>query len=301
MIPIKLIKGHTYYHDSIVCQGGYRHENLWFMIDTGNDDSSARKSIRDIEDIHVKYVFNTHSHADHCGGNAFIQKRFNAAIIAPELEASFIENPLLEPVYLYGAIPPEEMKNKFLYAKPSKVNHVISNDKDLTLTFKNSKEYSFKLINLKGHSPNMFGIITPDAIAFLGDALMGEKFLEKHALIFTFDVEAHLASLEHLKNISADGYVIAHGGYYETIDSLIEQNKISLNNASQSILDLCKNEPLTFDDLHHGLAVQFRLKEILSTNRLNRSVIKAHVQYLVDSKELAFEIDQGKLLIRKHI
>lgn len=293
---MKHIKGNTYYYDSVVSQGGYAIENDWLIIDTGNDDSSVKKSIRSLENPNIRYIFNTHSHADHCGGNHYLQKKFNPEIIAPELEHCFIEHPILEPTYLYGAMPPKEMENKFLYAKPSTVARRIQSETHLSLEFPSGQE-KFELISLKGHSPNMMGIITPDNIAFIGDALLGEAFLDKHPLIFTYDVEEHLASIMKMATINVDGYVLAHGGYVESVDSLIRKNKIALLNASYMILENLQNDTLTFDTLHERIAKTVDLKENVSINHLNRSVIKAHIKYLDALGDLSLFTEEGKLLM----
>lgn len=294
---MKLIKGNTYYYDSVVAQGGYNQNNSWLIIDSGNDDSSAKKSIRPLDNPDIKYIFNTHSHADHCGGNAYFQKKFDTKIIAPIIEDKFIEAPLLEPVYLYGAIPPKAMKNKFLFAKASSVSKVIETAGNLQLEF-NSHVENFDLINLSGHSPNMMGIITPDNIAFIGDALLGEAYLKKHSLMFTFDVARHLDSIEALKSLQADGYVLAHGGYTDNLQTLIEANRSSLMRTSEMVLASCKQEAMTFDQLHARLYDLLALEEILSTHMLNRSVIRAHVQYLESRGNLEFVINKGELLIQ---
>ena len=295
---MKNIKGKTFFHESAVCIGGFKSGNELLVIDSGNDDSSAKKAVRGFDNINVRYLFNTHSHADHCGGNSFYSKRYNSAVIAPEGEAAFIQDPLLEPVYLYGSYPPSEMKNKFLFAKPSRVDIIVGERKDLKFRFA-EEEYLFKFITLKGHSPDMHGIITPDNIAFLGDALLGAGILEKHGLMFSFDVKSHLESLESLKSLSADGFVLAHGGYSDDITNLIDLNIKSLQTVSGIIVEICSSGSVTFDDLHNQLYERFNLRENLSLNILNRSIIKAHVQYLHDSSEVELYAASGKLLIKR--
>ena len=295
---MKKIKGNTWLYESASCIGGYKADNDILLVDSGNDDSSARKAVRGFDTVNVKYVFNTHSHADHCGGNTFYVKKYNSSIISPEIEACFLNYPVLEPVYLYGAAPPSDMINKFLCASPSRTDIVIKDEKEIFLELGNNK-VKFRLIPLKGHSPNMYGIITPDNIAFIGDALLGKSFLDKHGLIFSFDVESHLNSLALLETLGAEGYVLSHGGYIENIDSLIDSNRKSLENATAAILDSLNPEPKSFDDIHFYLYRKFALKENLSLNILNRSIIRAHIQYLHDSGEALMSAEEGKTLIRR--
>jgi glyoxylase-like metal-dependent hydrolase (beta-lactamase superfamily II) len=51
-------------------------EKSAILIDTGLDDDTGKKVLRLLEEnnLFVKAIINTHSHADHCGGNRYIKK-----------------------------------------------------------------------------------------------------------------------------------------------------------------------------------------------------------------------------------
>lgn len=298
VVPMQQILGQSYYFPSQVAIGGYKVGNQLLLIDTGNDDSSIRKAIRGFENIEVVAIFNTHSHADHCGGNAYIEKQYHAPVYCPELEQDFVQNPILEPTYLYGAYPIETLKNKFLMAKPSKVTHIIDSEAPICVSF-NGENHSFTPISLKGHSPNQYGFITPDGIAYLGDALISTEMVTKHPLIFTYHVAEHYKSLERLKTLSAKGFVIAHGGYYDQIDALITSNIQALNSTQSLLLNALDQSPHTFDQLHEMLYTAYGLNETVPLHILNRSVLKAHIAYLVDLKLVHLDVEQGKIILKK--
>lgn len=292
------INGNSYYFQSQVSIGGYKVGHQLLLIDTGNDDSSIRKAIRNFDNIEVIGIFNTHSHADHCGGNAYIQKNFNVNTYCPEVEHAFVQNPILEPTYLYGAHPLETLQNKFLMAKPSKVTHIIESEAPIDVLFKEGT-HRFIPISLKGHSPNQYGFLSPDDIAYLGDALIACEMIDKHPLIFTYNVAEHYKSLERLKTLSAKGYVIAHGGFYTQIDDLINANIQALNATQYHLLNALVDAPMTIDQLHNMLSNVYHLNETLPLHILNRSVIKAHISYLVDLKHVQLEIEKGILYVKK--
>ncbi|HAS74597.1 MAG TPA: hypothetical protein DCS67_10680 [Clostridiales bacterium UBA8960] len=295
---MKLIRGNSFYFPAPVTIGGFMIEKELILFDTGNDDSSVRKAYRELDGVKIIAVLNTHSHADHCGGNSYIKRQFEAIVYAPELETSFIEQPILEPTYLYGASPVRELQNKFLLAKPSIVDHVIKSEERLEIMIGN-RGYTFQPISLKGHAPNQYGYLTEDHIAYLGDALISSEMVAKHPLIFTYDVTDHYASLEKLKTLKADGYVIAHGGYYESIDLLISDNKNALDRTQDIILSSLSKGGLSFDGLHQILFDSYGMTENLSQNLLNRSVIRAHVKHLVDRGDVSLSVHKGCIMLLK--
>jgi len=76
-------------------------------IDSGGDEDAGRRILRECERLGVTLaaLINTHSNADHCGGNAFLAKRTGCIIAATELEGTFLQYPQLEPSFLAGGFP----------------------------------------------------------------------------------------------------------------------------------------------------------------------------------------------------
>ncbi|HOI98569.1 MAG TPA: MBL fold metallo-hydrolase [Rectinema sp.] len=97
------------------------------VIDSGGDEDAGRKILRECERLGVELamIINTHSNADHCGGNAFLSKRTGCSIAATELEAAFLSYPQLEPSFLSGSFPQKALRNKFLMAQPSRANCLL--------------------------------------------------------------------------------------------------------------------------------------------------------------------------------
>ena len=63
------------------------------IIDSGNDKDAGKKILKIIDEQgwKVKVIINTHSNADHIGGNKVIQDRTNCEILSYGIEKSFIE------------------------------------------------------------------------------------------------------------------------------------------------------------------------------------------------------------------
>lgn len=120
----------TYYIKNPTNIGIYKidDENV-YLIDSGNDKEAGKKILKIVEEQgwKVKGIINTHSNADHIGGNKVIQEKTNCKIYAHNIESSFTQYPILEPSFLYGGYPFEDLKHKFLLAKESDVVNMNNN------------------------------------------------------------------------------------------------------------------------------------------------------------------------------
>ena len=67
------------------------------LIDSGNDKSAGKKIVRvlDANGWSLQAIFNTHSHADHVGGNRCLQSRTGCKVYAPGIELAFTKKPVL--------------------------------------------------------------------------------------------------------------------------------------------------------------------------------------------------------------
>ena len=77
------------------------------LIDSGNDKDAGRKvrQLLDAQGWKLTAIYNTHSNADHIGGNKYLQGQTGCRIYAPGMECAFTRYPVLEPSFLYGGYP----------------------------------------------------------------------------------------------------------------------------------------------------------------------------------------------------
>ena len=85
------------------------------LIDSGNDKEAGRK-VRQRCSTKTTAIYNTHSNADHIGGNQYLQNQTGCKVYAPGIECDFTRHPVLEPSFLYGGYPPNDLRHKFLMA-----------------------------------------------------------------------------------------------------------------------------------------------------------------------------------------
>ena len=105
MYELIQVADNTYYINSPSKIGVYRvsDEEVW-LIDSGNDKDAGRKvqKILEAQGWKLKGILNTHSNADHIGGNTLLQNRLGCAVYAAPMERVVVEAPILEPSFLYG-------------------------------------------------------------------------------------------------------------------------------------------------------------------------------------------------------
>ncbi len=265
------------------------------IIDSGLDDSYSKKILKYFEsnDLELEAIINTHSHADHCGGNRYLQEKTNCNILASRFETSIINNTELEPIYLYGAHPINDLNNKFLRAEKSNVTKVIE-DKIL-----NIKERKFEIIDLGGHSPGMIGITTEDSVTFIGDSLFDEVTIEKHKILYCMDLAKQYKTLERLKGLKSEVFISSHGGKVDNIEYLIAKNKNAYDSNNELILDIL-HDPKTLEDILATFTTKLGLKLNIASYYLNRSALSSHISYLANRDFIEPIISENKLYWRKN-
>jgi glyoxylase-like metal-dependent hydrolase (beta-lactamase superfamily II) len=291
-IKIEQIKDNTYYIPSLCNIGIFKENDNITLIDSGNNKEVGRQVLKAIKDNgwQLLQIINTHSNADHIGGNAFIQKRTDCLIAATRKESVFINYPELEPSFLNGGFPWPEIENKFLKAEPSTVTDVISSQGKIL-------ESSLEAISLPGHFYEMIGIQTSDNVVHLADVLFSEEILSKYHIVFLYDVAGQLISLENLKNLKADYYLISHGGVYENISTLIEMNKNKILEIIQVILNFCKKN-VSFDDLLVQVCETYKITLDPNQFVLVGSTLRSYLSYLARDNKIEIMIKSNKMVIK---
>ena len=260
------------------------------LVDSGIDENFARKLCRLLEKP-AKFLINTHSHADHCGGNAFLKDKFSVHVLAPEIERQIIESPILEPFYLFGAAPPKELQTKFLMAKPCRVDETLEPG---TLTL---QDVTLSIVPLAGHSPNQVGVAV-DKILFCADALFSKGAIEKYKMFVVYDVKNFLQTLDLLERSKYDFFLPSHGDLTGDITELLNLNRKVVENVSNEILKLLKT-PRTFDELLTKLLNGFNIEvKNLVQYVLYRSTVHAYLSYLSDEGYLERDLMASSLLWR---
>ena len=276
----------TFYLDNPTNIGIYLVNNKdVYLIDSGNNKDAGKKILKIINEHNwqVLGIINTHSHADHIGGNNVIQNRTNCAIFSSEIENSFISNTILEPSILYGGYPFNSLLNKTLMAKESSSILIDDNIRN-----------TFDVIELPGHSYNMIGLKTKDNIYFLGDSLFSEETINKYHIFYICNVKEFLNTLDKLNNLDGNLYILSHCKPVSDLDSLIKVNRDKVVEIINKIYNLCSNK-ITFEDILQKIFTDYNINMNENQYFLIGSTIKAYLSYLYDEGKISYTFIDNKM------
>lgn len=260
------------------------------LIDSGSDKDAGKKVRQhlDANGWSLKAIFNTHSNADHIGGNAYLQGLTNCKIFAPSVECDFTRHPILEPSFLYGGYPFTELRHKFLLAKESNAEFLT----EAVLP------EGISLIPLPGHFFDMVGFKVVDGektVAYIADCLSSKATLEKYQIGFVYDVGKYLETLENIKALDADVFIPAHAEPTDNIAPLAQANIDKVHEIASQILEFCK-EPVCFEILLQKLFSHYSLSMNAAQYVLVGSTVRSYLAWLKDGGRMEILFEDNMLL-----
>ncbi len=266
------------------------------IIDTGNSEDSGKKLLKGCKELNLepRAIINTHSHADHYGGNAYLVEHLEIPVYAPIFEESILHYPLLEPMYLWsGARAHRELHNKFLLASasPAKVLNEPGKRKIAGL--------ELILLEVAGHAHMQFAVQVEDVL-FAADAVFGEAILEKHPLAFMVDIQNAKDAIETIRHSKANVVVPGHGQPTTNINALCDANQAALERASQAVLSACSDVGTTPEILERVCAMLEIEMPDLTRYVLNQTAVLAHLTYLEEQGLITHQIIRNKLIWQIH-
>ncbi len=288
LIPIT---DRSYYIQSPAKIGLFRiNDTEVCLIDSGNDKDAGRKirKLLDSRGWKLTAIYNTHSNADHIGGNHYLQAQTGCKIYAPGIDCAFTKYPILEPAFLYGGYPCGELRHKFLLAQESSA-------KELT---HDVLPEGFEIIPLPGHFFSMVGFRTPDNVVYLADCLSSRETLDKYQISFLYDPAAYLQTLKMVKSLNADLFVPAHAPATRGIAELAQYNIQKVLEIAEKIVELC-SEPLCFEALLQKLFAEYALTMNFEQYVLVGSTVRSYLSWLKDTGRVSARFENNLLVWEK--
>lgn len=288
MYELNKVGNKTYYIDSPSKVGLFLMDDQKVcLIDSGNDKEAGKRIQKILEDQgwELSMIINTHSHADHIGGNNILQQRLGVPAYSQGVDMAFIEYPILEPSGLYGGYPPKELRNKFLMAQPSHIQELTPE----------VLPQGLEMVRLDGHSFSMIGLKTEDQVWFLADCLNSEAVMEKYPVFFLYDVASHLETLELVEALEGDLFISSHVEPLKDVKPLVEKNRNKMREIMENIKTIC-SQPTSFEELLKQIFDWYGLKMNLAQHVLVGNTIKSYLSYMLERGEVQVEFHENRML-----
>jgi glyoxylase-like metal-dependent hydrolase (beta-lactamase superfamily II) len=273
-----------------------------YLIDSGGSPEEGERiysvlcSLFGKSGFVLRAVINTHSHADHTGGNAFLRKKTGCGVWMSYREKGGMENTVLQSAIAWGGRPLPEFETPFYVPDSCETTRVIS-EKDV-IPLPDGKIISF--IPLPGHYFEMLGVVCTSKegkrVVFTGDGVLGRKAIGKFSIPFMYDVGAFMDSLDALCGTDADWFIPSHGDAVPQITETAEMNKIAVLETITGIMQLLAEKPLSAEELLTAVADKNSIPMRLAQYVLIGSTLRSYLSYLYRTERITYKIIDNKML-----
>lgn len=286
------VKDGIYYIEDSTNIGLIEVKEGFIIVDSGIDKDKGKKIKKILEEsgLKPKYLILTHHHADHTGGAKFLKDYFKLKILADAKEKVFIENPILEPIYLsLGSSPNKYFLTKWI--KSEEVSVDITIESFDTMLFGNIKP-----LNLQGHSIGMVGLMCENVI-FSSDAFFSKEVLDKYVVPYFHDFEKFISSMENLLNINYEYIIPSHGKLYKKAegDEVIRYNLNKVKEIEDKVYNTL-NTPKTIQEIFLSLELKPHDPVV---HTLVESSIRSILNYFVNKDLIEVYTESGKQLYKR--
>ena len=263
------------------------------LIDSGLNDTPARKALRYVREelgTEIAAILNTHGHADHFGGNAWLVKRTDAMVYAPDLDEMTLRHPLMQPIMLYGgADPVDALRTSFLVAEASPVHGLIQSGKNQVAGIE------LEAIPMPGHSLNQLGYLI-DGVFFCADVVFPAATLEKYPIPYLHGLTAHLASLDVASRVHCNHVVPGHGATVFSIETLVARNRAAIDAVIAALLTVI-DRPMLADEICRELFVHMEVPIADSqAYYLLRPTVNAYLAHLERTGDIRLEMERSSVV-----
>jgi glyoxylase-like metal-dependent hydrolase (beta-lactamase superfamily II) len=296
-MEIKAIKGNTFCIDTGMSYIPFYkiNDEEIVMLDSGWAEGE-REGIDELlqkNNFKVVAIICSHAHIDHIGNNAYYKNKYNSIIAMPAYEAHICSSTVNLKVY-YSSQSLADVEERF--------GHMVC-DTDIMI-FDNQDKIcvcgiKFKILHTPGHSPAHICIITPDNVAYVGDALISYEVMRGAKMPYAFILREDLKSKEKLYNLKCSKYVVAHKGIYDNITNLIIDNIKFLKNRAERVYDFIDGT-MTMEEIMSATLKNFNIHaKTIARYAILERMLRSYVEYLNEIGMIELIMDDGFLKYRR--
>ncbi len=286
-LELHKLKGNTYYIDGVTTNIGlYKlNDTDICLIDTGFANVAPRiYEIIKENNWNLKYIINTHCHADHIGANKYLMNMFpECQMITSQIERAFARDDKLDIGFLYGGYPLDCFDTPLMH---------IDEQKDILHLSKLPKQ--IRSFRLKGHHYDMVGFKTDDDCYFVGDAIGNKNTIYKEHILLIHDVQGYLNSLSYINSFNGNYIIPSHSEVTTNITDLVNINIAKIEEICDLILNLLK-VPMKLEDLVKNIFDYYKIRISYNKFLLITSTIRSYLAYLYKLKMIDTKFEDNYL------
>ncbi len=265
------------------------------MLDSGwaKGERKGIDALIDENEFVIRGIICSHAHIDHVGNNAYFKNKFKCTIAMSAYAAHVCSSPSNLKVYY---------NNQTLSDIIERYEDMIC-ETDIMIPEHQESIYmcgvKFKILQTPGHSPAHISIITPDDVAYLGDALISHQVMAGMKLPYAFILKEDLKSKEKLYSVKCSRYVMAHKGIYDEITDLIADNINFYKHRAQRVYEMIEGT-MTHEDIMRKIVRAWEINvESTYKHYMVERMLKSYVQYLNETGMIELIMEDGFLKYRK--
>lgn len=301
--------------------GLYSHKRRGILIDSGYTEEDAEwvAELLEGEGIRLEAILHTHAHPDSSGASSYLKKRFGCKVLISQGQRNYLEHPKRSNyiAMVQAAVEREKeeadaerekaeqaegeqmpdnsladalLRKAVIEPKPCQVDGVLDPSRPYTM----STGKTFSVVDLSGHVVGQYGIVTPDNIFFIADALYTFDELSEKPIPYLESVEQFKKSLEMLLKTEYSKFVPAHGKPIEfSINHEVLFHQRQLEMIEQAII-LHLQLPHTREELVALLFATFGIEQTIPNFYMMTSTIVSFLNYLKRQKKITIIHEDGK-------
>lgn len=315
------IQGSTSYlaleHSNV---GLYVHKKKGVLIDSGYTETDAQwiGDLLESSVIRLEAILLTHAHPDVSGGAAYLKKRFNCKVYVSAAQRTALENPkrsnyismvqaavekekeeekeetkktAAESEATSTDAPPEATNRKsVIIPQPCRADGVLNPDKPFVM----STGQVFSIVDLSGHVMGQCGIVSPDKVFFIADALYTFDELSEKPIPHLESVEQFQKSLDFLLETPYSYFVPSHGVPLEfSISNEVLFHQRQLDMIAEAII-LHLQMPHTKEELVALLFATFHIEQTIPNFYMMSATIMSFLNTLKRKGVITIIHEDGK-------